>query len=81
MRSSLYKTIFLGVAVIPILMLAPSLYASPLSLGEEVSTKPRAESPDFIMDQTGNNSQDDSHFSDEWEAQGNRPLSKDKKSE
>ena len=75
MRSSLYKTIFLGVAVVPIVMLAPSLYAGPLSLGDDASSKPREESPDFIMDQTGNTLSDDSHFSDEWESRGRQSLS------
>ena len=84
MKADLYKTISLGMIAVLNLFFAASLHAGPLSVGDDTSSQPPIEeiqnldieeSPDFIMDQTGNSSHDDSHFSDEWESQGNRSLS------
>ncbi len=80
MKFGLYKTLFLAVMFFN-LFFTTVIHAAPLSVGEDVASEPLIEeaaieeSPDFIMDQTGNSSHDDSHFSDEWESQGNKSLS------
>lgn len=76
MRTNLYKSFFYGMLIFFNLLLVTVLYASPMPVNDDTPSKPREESPDFIMDQSGSSTSDDSHYADEWEKQGGRSLSR-----